>query len=58
MDGLVGGDAESIGPANRGFGMLAKMGWKPGESLGLQRNGRTDPVLAVKRPRRRSGLGE
>ena len=39
-----------------GFGsrMLERMGWKPGEGLGAERQGRADPVVATKRPQ---GLG-
>ncbi|KAF7310706.1 hypothetical protein HMN09_00613500 [Mycena chlorophos] len=33
-----------IKPTNRGFAMLAKLGWREGQPLGLSEDGRVDPV--------------
>ncbi|KAG8710448.1 hypothetical protein FRC09_000130 [Ceratobasidium sp. 395] len=33
-----------ISSTNKGFGMLAKMGWKEGQGLGASGNGRPDPI--------------
>lgn len=41
---------------NRGFEMLEKMGWKKGDGLGSEREGRREPVVAELR-RHRAGLG-
>lgn len=57
VDGIVGGDSQSLGPTNTGYAMLAKMGWSPGESLGLRGEGRVDPISVLKRPKPRSGFG-
>eukprot|EP00088_Acartia_fossae_P037391 TRINITY_DN3855_c0_g1_i6.p1 TRINITY_DN3855_c0_g1~~TRINITY_DN3855_c0_g1_i6.p1 ORF type:complete len:267 (-),score=58.74 TRINITY_DN3855_c0_g1_i6:225-977(-) len=46
----------SIDSSNKGFAMLAKMGYKPGTSLGKDNSGRTEPVpITVKAGR--GGLG-
>jgi hypothetical protein len=46
----------AIGQQNKGFKMLAKMGWKDGAGLGKDCSGRTEPVGVDKRAER-SGLG-
>lgn len=33
-----------IKPSNKGFEMLAKMGWREGQSLGLSGEGRVEPI--------------
>ena len=47
---------ESIASTNKGFKMLAKMGWKDGDGLGKEGKGRVEPVKAEERPERQ-GLG-
>lgn len=47
---------ESIRSTNKGFKMLAKMGWKEGESLGRDGTGLTEPVLVSQRADK-AGLG-
>eukprot|EP00177_Eucheuma_denticulatum_P008314 GFKZ01015124.1.p1 GENE.GFKZ01015124.1~~GFKZ01015124.1.p1 ORF type:complete len:439 (-),score=65.94 GFKZ01015124.1:2053-3213(-) len=42
--------------SNKGFEMLEKMGWKKGDGLGSEREGRREPVVAEMR-RHRAGLG-
>ncbi|KAL1922575.1 uncharacterized protein VTP21DRAFT_10114 [Calcarisporiella thermophila] len=53
---VVGGEAIPLGQANIGHRMLSKMGWNPGQSLGVTGEGITDPVAAVVR-KKRLGLG-
>ena len=49
----------SIDPSNKGFEMLARMGYKAGESLGKSNSGRVDPIpIEVKTKNDRSGIGE
>lgn len=50
-------NAKPLEKTNRGFEMLAKMGWKEGEGLGTAREGRREPVKAQLR-RGRMGLGK
>ena len=51
----------SIDPSNKGFEMLAKMGYKSGQSLGKSNSGIVDPIpipIEVKMKNDRSGIGE
>merc|ERR1719158_427162 len=51
------GLAQSIAePSNKGFAMLAKMGYKAGDSLGKDNTGRVEPV-GVEVKVGRGGLG-
>ncbi|KAI8336608.1 hypothetical protein BC941DRAFT_427575 [Chlamydoabsidia padenii] len=52
----VGSTAAPLASNNLGHKMLAKMGWKEGDSLGANNDGITDPIQAVIRHKRR-GLG-
>ena len=48
---------KSIDSSNKGFAMLAKMGYKTGESLGKSNSGRIEPIpIEVKNDR--GGLGK
>eukprot|EP00092_Neocalanus_flemingeri_P032419 GFUD01035258.1.p1 GENE.GFUD01035258.1~~GFUD01035258.1.p1 ORF type:complete len:313 (-),score=108.23 GFUD01035258.1:98-1036(-) len=50
------GMAERLGPSNKGFDMLRRMGYKEGEGLGRDGEGRTEPVdIQVRRGK--EGLG-
>ena len=50
-------DQKSIDSSNKGFAMLAKMGYKAGESLGKSNSGRIEPIpIEVKNDR--GGLGK
>ncbi|EPS37464.1 hypothetical protein H072_8847 [Dactylellina haptotyla CBS 200.50] len=53
---IVGTGAAEIGQGNKGYEMLAKMGWKTGTGLGSNRSGILDPVQAIVK-NSRSGLG-
>ncbi|OQR84565.1 hypothetical protein ACHHYP_13243 [Achlya hypogyna] len=49
-------DAHVIAPSNRGYKLLESMGWKAGEGLGVEKQGRTEPVATcIKRDK--AGLG-
>lgn len=48
--------AKPIGESNRGYAMLAKMGWAPGDGLGADGEGRKEPIRVSMRPGR-TGLG-
>lgn len=50
------GLAERLGPSNKGFGMLMRMGYREGEGLGREGEGRTEPV-GVQVRRGKEGLG-
>ena len=50
------GMAERLGPSNRGFNMLKAMGYKEGEGLGKEGEGRREPVTISKR-QGKAGLG-
>lgn len=54
--GAVGSEARPLESSNLGHKMLAKMGWKVGDSLGANNNGIIDPIQAVVRQKNR-GLG-
>ncbi|KAJ3638730.1 hypothetical protein MTP99_002069 [Tenebrio molitor] len=47
---------EAISPQNKGFKMLAKMGWKEGQSLGKDSQGIVEPVRLISNPGT-SGMG-
>ncbi|KAI8138509.1 hypothetical protein BJV82DRAFT_294239 [Fennellomyces sp. T-0311] len=53
---VVGADAAPIGDSNVGHRMLAAMGWKQGDALGVNNEGITAPIEAVIR-KKRQGLG-
>ncbi|KAJ1921695.1 squalene synthetase-like protein [Mycoemilia scoparia] len=53
---VVGGNAPVVGQSNIGHQLLAKMGWSPGQSLGRDGQGISQPITAVIRDKRR-GLG-
>ncbi|QQP57225.1 Angiogenic factor with G patch and FHA domains 1like [Caligus rogercresseyi] len=46
----------SIDSRNKGFNMLAKMGWKEGEGLGKSASGIAEPV-GIEQRSERAGLG-
>ncbi|OIR57461.1 MAG: uncharacterized protein A8A55_1772, partial [Amphiamblys sp. WSBS2006] len=46
----------SIGEESRGYSMLQKLGWKPGDSLGKSSDGPKEP-LVLKEQKRKHGLG-
>ena len=50
------GLAEKLGPSNKGFTMLKAMGYKEGEGLGKEGEGRREPVTISKR-QGKAGLG-
>ena len=50
------GMAEKLGPTNKGFNMLKAMGYKEGEGLGKEGEGRREPVTISKR-QGKAGLG-
>ena len=50
------GMAERLGPTNKGFNMLKAMGYKEGEGLGKEGEGRREPVTISKR-QGKAGLG-
>merc|ERR1719228_1088216 len=50
------GLSKTIDSSNKGFAMLAKMGYKPGASLGKDGTGRLEPI-GIKVKEGRSGLG-
>eukprot|EP00049_Salpingoeca_infusionum_P015566 m.304519 g.304519 ORF g.304519 m.304519 type:complete len:894 (-) comp15901_c0_seq2:332-3013(-) len=54
--GVVGAHASPLGHSNVGSRMLRSLGWQPGTGLGLYRDGITEPVMVLQRPRR-MGLG-
>ena len=54
---LKEGLKKSIDSSNKGFQMLAKMGYKSGESLGKSNSGIVDPIPIVGQTNR-IGLGE
>ncbi|KAK6543213.1 hypothetical protein TWF694_007115 [Orbilia ellipsospora] len=57
VDGMiVGTGAAEIGQGNKGYEMLAKMGWTTGTGLGSNRTGILDPVQAIVK-NSRTGLG-
>lgn len=47
---------KKVGPDNKGFSLLTKMGYKPGQGLGVDAKGRADPV-PVEILSGREGLG-
>jgi len=49
-------DAKPLNDRNKGFKMLKKMGWKPGQSLGKRSSGMLEPI-AVTLKLDKSGLG-
>ncbi|KAF3923324.1 hypothetical protein ABW21_db0203266 [Orbilia brochopaga] len=53
---IVGTGAAEIGQGNKGYEMLAKMGWTTGTGLGSNRSGILDPVQAIIKSSR-TGLG-
>ncbi|RHY80906.1 hypothetical protein DYB37_013774 [Aphanomyces astaci] len=48
---------QEIPASNKGYKMLAGMGWKAGEGLGVDKQGRTEPVPTCYK-RDRAGLGK
>ena len=50
------GMSERLGPTNKGFNMLKAMGYKEGEGLGKEGEGRREPVTISKR-QGKAGLG-
>ncbi|KAF3920712.1 hypothetical protein AA313_de0200879 [Arthrobotrys entomopaga] len=53
---IVGTGAAEIGQGNKGYEMLAKMGWTTGTGLGSNRTGILDPIQAIVK-NSRTGLG-
>ncbi|KAJ8308727.1 hypothetical protein KUTeg_013601, partial [Tegillarca granosa] len=47
----------ALGPDNKGFALLQKMGYKPGMSLGIKGEGRSEPVPIEIKSDHRGGLG-
>ena len=50
------GMAERLGPTNKGFNMLKAMGYKEGEGLGKEGEGRREPVT-ISKQQGKAGLG-
>ncbi|CAH1791413.1 unnamed protein product [Owenia fusiformis] len=48
----------AISSENKGFALLQKMGYKPGQAIGKQGQGRTEPVPVVLKLDGRGGLGK
>ncbi|ORX82755.1 G-patch-domain-containing protein [Basidiobolus meristosporus CBS 931.73] len=53
---VVGGEAKPLSESNIGHQLLSKMGWAPGQSIGVSGDGIVTPIEAVVRSKRR-GLG-
>ncbi|CAH8828868.1 unnamed protein product [Trichobilharzia szidati] len=53
---LKEGLRKQVGPENKGFNLLSKMGYVPGKGLGKNATGRADPV-PIEIPQGREGLG-
>ncbi|CAG0919994.1 unnamed protein product [Notodromas monacha] len=54
---LEKGLSTAIEPTNKGFQLLAKMGYEPGKALGIQPNARTEPIKPIVKANR-FGLGK
>ncbi|KAJ1911789.1 squalene synthetase-like protein [Tieghemiomyces parasiticus] len=53
------GHVRAIGSTNPGHRLLAKMGWQPGQGIGISRQGITDPIqVQIRKTRRGLGHGE
>ncbi|CAL8094792.1 unnamed protein product [Calicophoron daubneyi] len=50
------GLSKQVGPSNKGFSMLLKMGYAPGKGLGKNAEGRAEPI-PIEVPTERAGLG-
>ncbi|CAH8439436.1 unnamed protein product [Heterobilharzia americana] len=56
MHNLKEGLKKKVGPENKGFSLLSKMGYIPGKGLGKNATGIADPV-SIEIPQGREGLG-
>lgn len=55
---LVSGLATALGSDNKGYALLRKAGWTPGQGAGPTGSGRSNPVaIDIRQPDNRSGIG-
>ncbi|KAF2187799.1 G-patch-domain-containing protein [Zopfia rhizophila CBS 207.26] len=47
----------AIDPSNKGFKLMAKLGYKPGETLGKSENARKEPIRVTIKENKNAGIG-